>query len=154
MVGPSAVGSEKGIPSSIQSAPPRSKARRILSVVSRSGSPAVTNGMSAASPRFLSSVNFAPMRLMFRRRSEVPGSSLRCNGNFRIQYFEPGTLNFEPALQLHSQILPDRHHILISPAGEIDNDGVMLIQAGRKSRHCGNRVGALQSGNDAFHFRE
>src|SRR5919108_3864696 len=139
MVGPSAVGSEKGIPSSIQSAPPRSRARRILSVVSRSGSPAVINGMSAASPRFLSSVNFAPMRLMFRSRFKVPGSSLRCNGNFRIQHFEP-------ALQLHSQILPDRYHILISPAGEIDDDGVMLVQTGRKPRHGGNRVGALQSG--------
>ena len=47
ITGPSAVGSEKGIPSSIRSAPFSAAARTIFAVVSRSGSPQVMNGMNA-----------------------------------------------------------------------------------------------------------
>ena len=50
IVGPSAVGSEKGTPSSITSAPASTIASTRASVVSRSGSPAVRKGTSAFSP--------------------------------------------------------------------------------------------------------
>ena len=47
MTGPSAVGSEKGIPSSIRSAPALTASFTTFSVVSRSGSPHVMKGMNA-----------------------------------------------------------------------------------------------------------
>ena len=47
MTGPSAVGSEKGIPSSMRSAPFLTASLMIFPVVSRSGSPQVMNGMNA-----------------------------------------------------------------------------------------------------------
>ncbi len=47
MTGPSAMGSENGIPSSIRSAPAAAMARTSFSVVSMSGSPQVTKGMNA-----------------------------------------------------------------------------------------------------------
>ena len=47
ITGPSAVGSEKGIPSSMISAPATAIALTIASVVSRSGSPQVTKGIKA-----------------------------------------------------------------------------------------------------------
>ena len=47
ITGPSAVGSENGIPSSIRSAPASAIAHTSFSVVSRSGSPQVKNGINA-----------------------------------------------------------------------------------------------------------
>src|SRR5699024_10327068 len=47
ITGPSAVGSEKGMPSSIRSAPLAAIARTVAAVVSRSGSPQVRKGMKA-----------------------------------------------------------------------------------------------------------
>ena len=47
ITGPSAVGSENGIPSSIRSAPPSAIARTAFAVVSRSGSPQVINATNA-----------------------------------------------------------------------------------------------------------
>jgi hypothetical protein len=57
IVGPSAIGSEKGIPSSIISAPPCSRASSAGTVSSRAGKPAVkyaTNaGLSIVNLRYL-----------------------------------------------------------------------------------------------------
>src|SRR5699024_1611031 len=50
MTGPSAVGSENGIPSSISAAPASSMAYTSFSVVSRSGSPQVMKGINAFFP--------------------------------------------------------------------------------------------------------
>src|SRR6056297_2705536 len=49
IVGPSAIGSEKGIPSSITSAPPAASASTYSAVASGSGTPAVTYGTSDGS---------------------------------------------------------------------------------------------------------
>ena len=54
MTGPSAMGSENGIPSSIRSAPASAMALTRPSVVSMSGSPQVTNGMNALCENTLS----------------------------------------------------------------------------------------------------
>src|SRR4029434_7700649 len=117
MVGPSAVGSEKGIPSSIQSAPPFSKARRILSVVARSGSPAVRKGISAASPLLCRSANFLSIQLMVRTgASKIQGSGLKVKKNLKL----------EPHLESHPEIIPDCSHVLISPSGETDDDGLVF----------------------------
>src|SRR5579863_10338507 len=51
MTGPSATGSEKGIPSSMRSAPARSKATTSSSVFSSEGSPAMTQVIKAFSER-------------------------------------------------------------------------------------------------------
>ena len=51
MVGPSAIGSENGIPISSRSAPPSTQASAIAFDVARSGSPPITYVTSAASPR-------------------------------------------------------------------------------------------------------
>src|SRR3546814_12706028 len=53
MAGPSAIGSVKGMPSSMMSAPPSTSASRIAGVSSTVGSPAVTKVTSAARPAFL-----------------------------------------------------------------------------------------------------
>ena len=50
IAGPSAIGSVKGMPSSITSAPPATNASRIAGVAAASGSPAVTKHTSAALP--------------------------------------------------------------------------------------------------------
>src|ERR671914_679319 len=105
MVGPSAVGSEKGMPSSMQSAPPASRVRMILSVVWRSGSPAVIKGMSAASPAFPSSENFFGIRLMCLQVDDSAAPALGRNKDKGVR------------LQLHSQVVSHRAHILIASTG-------------------------------------
>ena len=57
ITGPSAMGSENGIPSSIASAPAATSLCIIATVIDGSGSPAVMNGINAArSPRSFSKV--------------------------------------------------------------------------------------------------
>jgi hypothetical protein len=72
MVGPSAIGSENGTPSSMRSHPARSSSSTTFSVVARSGSPAVTKVTSAFSPRACNSANFFSILLIIR--SFRPGS--------------------------------------------------------------------------------
>ena len=57
MLGPSAIGSEKGMPSSIISAPADSSRNISDLVVSRVGSPAVIKGIKALFPLLISSLN-------------------------------------------------------------------------------------------------
>src|SRR5512146_3528223 len=57
MIGPSAIGSENGTPSSITSAPDSASAARISTVRAASGYPAVTYGTSARLPAARSCVN-------------------------------------------------------------------------------------------------
>src|SRR5438093_2194521 len=63
ITGPSAIGSENGTPSSITSAPPSTSACMMPTVPPGSGSPAVTNGMSAARRAARSFSNVTEMRL-------------------------------------------------------------------------------------------
>src|SRR5580765_7397832 len=51
MSGPSAIGSENGMPTSTASAPARAKPSSMVRVASSEGYPAVTNGISPVSPR-------------------------------------------------------------------------------------------------------
>src|SRR5215472_13136835 len=63
IAGPSAIGSVKGMPSSITSAPAAGSAHRIASEVAGSGSPAVRNVTSAARPAVFSSAKRWSMRV-------------------------------------------------------------------------------------------
>ncbi len=77
ITGPSAMGSEKGTPSSMRSAPAATMACIKGTVVARSGSPAVTKGMRAVRPRAVRSEKRAAMRLIAggpheRRRCACP----------------------------------------------------------------------------------
>src|ERR1043166_7217789 len=62
MTGPSAIGSLNGMPSSISVAPACDKATRSCSVVARSGSPAVMNGMRPFCPCCFNSAKTSAMR--------------------------------------------------------------------------------------------
>ena len=59
MVGPSATGSEKGIPSSRASAPPLTRASTTASLTSGVGSPTMTKGTKAPSSLSRSAANIA-----------------------------------------------------------------------------------------------
>ena len=65
MVTPSAIGSEKGTPSSMISAPFSNMERAVLTVVSISGSPAVIKVIRALEPLFLSSSKHLSIRFIF-----------------------------------------------------------------------------------------
>src|SRR3546814_13500947 len=95
MAGPSAIGSVKGMPSSMMSAPPSTSASRIAGVSSTVGSPAVTKVTSAARPAFLqaakrvarrSVIEKVPVRAelvedqLFLLREEPPFDRRRANG--------------------------------------------------------------------------
>src|SRR5437867_8147742 len=62
MIGPSAIGSENGTPTSMTSAPAFSSAARSSSVAARDGCPAVTYGTSARRPSRRSSANRSASR--------------------------------------------------------------------------------------------
>src|SRR3546814_16688625 len=64
MVGPSAIGSENGTPSSITSAPASTSACITGTSASTDGSPAVTNGISALRSVALSWANLVSMRFI------------------------------------------------------------------------------------------
>src|SRR3546814_1134066 len=64
MVGPSAIGSENGTPSSITSAPASTSACITGTSASSDGSPAVTNGISALRSAALSWANLVSMRFI------------------------------------------------------------------------------------------
>src|SRR3954468_20041419 len=71
ITGPSAMGSENGTPSSITSAPPRTRACMTGTVCAGAGSPAVTKGMSAL--RF-DAASFAKVSAMRPTLERDPGS--------------------------------------------------------------------------------
>ena len=72
ITGPSATGSEKGMPTSSMSAPPSTSASRIAALVSRSGSPSMTKAPNAPSPRAASA------REHRRVAAHAASSSRRC----------------------------------------------------------------------------
>ena len=69
IAGPSAIGSENGMPSSITSAPAGGSALRIASEVSLSGSPAVRNVTSAARPCPFNVAKRVSMRVVMNGRA-------------------------------------------------------------------------------------
>src|SRR5690606_21447657 len=120
MTDPSARGSEYGTPSSIRSAPLASSLRMMSTVVSRSGSPIVMNGMSAVPP------------------------SARMRRNSSSMAF----------IALALQVRHDRFHVLVAPAGQVDDDDPVPPHGGRHLDRLGDGVGAFQRGDDPFRAAE
>ena len=58
----------------------------------------------------------------------------------------------EVGSQLHPQSIGDNGHILVSPAGEVDQNNVVLRQISRHLRGVVDGVGGFQRGDDAFSF--
>src|SRR5690349_22239366 len=100
IAGPSAMGSLKGIPSSIRSAPAAGSCLTIAAEVLRSGSPAVTKVTKAARPSRFSAAKRASMR-------------------FSLTWFHS---------QLRAQVFRGGENILVAPPAEIGHDQVILGQ--------------------------
>src|ERR1043166_3167374 len=107
------------MPSSIQSAPPLSRDRRIFKVVSRSGSPAVMKGISPASPRLFSSANFVSIRF---------NVSLAPVQKFTPVNQNPEILNLQiiELTYLYAQIISHGHHVLVAAARQIHDDKLVF----------------------------
>src|ERR1700722_3378827 len=75
IAGPSAIGSENGMPSSIRSAPALGSCSRMAKLVSASGSPAVMNGTNAARPARVSSAKRPAIRLTTGSLSSPKGTA-------------------------------------------------------------------------------
>src|SRR5882724_3358269 len=148
MVGPSAIGSEKGTPSSMMSAPAPGSACMIGTVIAGLGSPAVTKGISAFFLCAWSFLNVSGMRDMFRQvggmkdegGSENPG--LPSSAVFRLHPW---------LLQLKTRAFGDGIHVLVAAAGKIHQQHLPLGQRGRQLQCVRNRVRGLQRRHDAFH---
>src|SRR6056297_593032 len=125
MVGPSAMGSENGRPSSTTSAPPRTSARTYSFEDSGSGSPAATYETSAGPSAKAASTSLRVIEHLHRRRGvEVPAVALLDYGV----------------------------EVLVAPPGDVDDHEVaqrfgFLLQVRQ-------RVTRLQRGDDALQRRE
>ena len=122
--GPSATGSEKGTPISIISAPASSIRDKCVQKDSLSGNPAVMKGITARLPRAWAL------------------STAFCNGDFCILFME------ECGLKI--QIFFNDSQVLVSAAGEIDQNVPPLRQFLRMVQHPGHGMGGFQRRNDSF----
>src|SRR4029453_14161720 len=120
MTGPSASGSENGIPTSSTSAPAWSSPHRISAERNRSGSPAVTYVTR-------------PVRFSARMRSNAAES---LDANF-------GT-------RLHFQILRHALNIFVASARQIDEDVRIGTERLRERRRIRDGVRRFERGDDAF----
>src|SRR5690606_35867885 len=121
IVGPSAIGSENGTPSSMMSAPAATHWRRTSSVTARVGNPTVMEGISALRPAARSRSKVATMRGFIGTTSELDAGT-------------PG----------HGV------HVLVSPARKIDQDELVGRHPGSDAGGPGDRVGGLQRRDDAL----
>src|SRR3546814_13517412 len=118
MVGPSAIGSENGTPSSITSAPASTSACITGTSASSDGSPAVTNGISALRSAALSWANLVSMRLI--------ALLLPLQG-------EGAKLPGRAYSKLHLLAHGDGVHVLVAAAGQVaQHDRVLRRPEGRR----------------------
>src|SRR5690606_511301 len=121
MVGPSAIGSENGTPSSMMSAPAATHRCRTSRVTARVGNPTVMYGISALRPAARSRSKVATMRGFIGTASELDAGPLG-----------------------HGV------HVLVSPAGQIDQDELVGRHLRRDAHGPGDRVRRLQRRDDAL----
>ena len=137
ITGPSAMGSENGMPNSMRSAPLRTAARTHSNVVAISGSPQVKKGMKA-----LRRVKAEAMRRVEASsgdNAEAPDAAV------------PGPVRNEPlVMQILSSVAGNGRHIFVTAPRDRDDDDLVLIEL-RGSFHCvGKRVRRLDGGNDSL----
>src|SRR5574338_260533 len=129
MVGPSAMGSEKGTPSSMMSAPPATRARIRGRVNSGSGSPAVMKGIRALRP-------------LAARLAKV------------VWILDMGNSAGQPKSPAESEgyagALGHGVHVLVAPAGKIHQQQLFLGQGRRQARCVGQGMGGFQGRDDAL----
>src|SRR5262245_24280738 len=111
--GPSAMGSENGMPISIRSAPAAGRPNTICFAVSPSGSPAVTKATEAGRPRRFSSA---------KRRSMRDGE-LMCLA--------------APHSHLHAQVLGDRKDVFVSATAHVHHQQVVTRERRGQLAHEG-----------------
>src|SRR5260370_2306896 len=138
MAGPSAIGSVKGMPISMISAPAFGSAFMISSEVAGSGSPAIRKVMKAERPCFFNSAKRASMRVVMMRRP--------------LLYLSPSGRGEEGAREslLPPQNIRHLRNVLVAAAGEIDHHQMILRPIRRELRHLGDGMRRLQRRNDAF----
>src|SRR5262245_3135807 len=129
IVGPSARGSENGMPTSITSAPRASASSMSRAVVSRLGSPATKYGMRPRSPRSRTRANAWSMRDT-TPPDHAPGLA--------------GRRAMGAAGGAH------RVDVLVPAPGEPDHQARLARQRGRDADGMGNRMGRLERRDDAL----
>src|SRR5689334_4726458 len=126
IAGPSAIGSVKGIPISMMSAPAFGNALMISSEVEGSGSPAIRKVIKAERPCFFNSAKRASMRVvMMDGRSAAdlsPAARGEICGDGSMSRFFP------------SQDVGHLRNVLVTAAGQID-DHQMILRPFRRQLH-------------------
>src|ERR1051326_207974 len=117
--GPSAIGSLKGMPSSIMSAPARSRASSSGTVSAGSGSPNVRNGTNPASPRS-------------RKGDKHPASRRPPQGPKPPG--APPPRRVRPSSQRPSDEARHGLHVLVATPGKADDENLLLVHRRRKAR--------------------
>src|SRR5690606_7663883 len=115
MVGPSAIGSENGTPSSTMSAPPSTSAFISGRVSSGAGKPAVTKGISALRPSAWR--RWKTVWILDMSRSHCGPHQRPASGSDSGSELEAGTLG-------------DGVHVLVATPGEVDQQDLVLGQGG------------------------
>src|SRR5262245_33245177 len=126
--GPSAMGSENGMPISIRSAPAAGRPNTICLAVSPSGSPAVTKATKAA----------RPWRFRSAKRRSMRDGALICLAS--------------PHSHRHAQVLGDGKDVLVSATAHVHHQQVVARERRCQLAHEGKRVRRLKCRNDAFHL--
>src|SRR5215831_16480475 len=139
MIGPSAIGSENGRPSSMRSAPDCSSASISATVRSTSGWPAVMYGTSARRPAARSSARRRSMRFAVsygapRRRSTVSGEVVEDSNTIsmrsRSQDIHFTHLRY---VLVSAPADTEQYHVIFGPASSLRGDpahGVRRLQRG------------------------
>src|SRR5215813_5747532 len=137
ITGPSAIGSEKGTPSSIKSAPASTSACSRGTVTVGEGSPAVTYGISAVPPELRRRAKQASMRFM---------RQYACNRRLR----PTRRIALRTAEEMEPGAISDRRHVLVAAPGEIHEQDSVACQRRRETRRVRKRVARFERRNDAF----
>src|SRR5690606_37947849 len=140
ITGPSAIGSENGTPSSMQSAPAATSACITGTVASSEGSPAVMKGIRALRPSARRRAKAESMRLI----AGAPGSAragARGTGK---------TCRRRPASEFDAFARGDGVHVLVPTTGQVAQHQLVLRQLARQLDRLGHRMAGFQRRQDAF----
>src|SRR5690606_15143304 len=166
MVGPSAIGSENGTPSSSTSAPAATSACITGTVASSNGSPAVMKGIRALRPAALSAANFLSRRLI--RSARLLSPPLQGEGWVGMVFCRWEGTGGKAARQHHPHPDPslegegvkksnfhafargDGVYVLVATAGEVAQDQGVLRQFARQPDRLGDGVAGFERRQDAF----
>src|SRR6266436_671698 len=150
MAGPSAMGSENGMPSSMMSAPMCGSFSKIANEVSASGSPAVMKGMnparsaarSSSKRRVMRFVTIPPTRTASAFAAAVGPPHVGGGGNFLVRHRRRS--------QFFAQGGGDGEDVLVAAPRQADDDQLVLRHFRRHTRDMGDGMRRFERRNDAF----